>query len=78
MPKVYAGDSDKGDDDGMLWDRNGLVVECFRWGAVKELDLKEKVESCRSLGWPQAAQGGDSVALETGRNSSNSASHSAQ
>jgi hypothetical protein len=27
--------------------RRGLVFVGLRWGAVKELDLKEKVESCR-------------------------------
>jgi hypothetical protein len=68
-------ESAEGGEDGLLWERNGLVVECFRWGAVNELDLKEKVESCRSHGWPQVAQGADSADLETGLNSSNSASH---
>ena len=28
-----------------LCERKGLVLVGFRWGAVKELDLKEKVES---------------------------------
>ena len=63
------------DGDGLLWDRKGLVVECFRWGAVKELDLKENVDSCLSPGWPQVAQGAVSVAFETGLSNSYSASH---
>ena len=72
---AYALESGEGDDGRLLWDRKGLVVECFRWGAVKELDLKENVDSCLSPGCPQVTQGADSVALDTGRSSWYSAPH---
>ena len=72
---VYSVESGAGDDDGLWWDRNGLVVECFRWGAVKELDLKEKVDSCLSPGWPEVTHGAVAVASATGRSNSYSAPH---
>jgi hypothetical protein len=58
--------------------RRGLVLVGLRWGAVKELDLKEKVESCRWPGWPHVPQATVSFILDTGRIISNSASHWAQ
>jgi hypothetical protein len=50
----------------------------FSLGAVKVLDLKEKVESWRWPGCPQVLQGAGSSDLDAGRRASNSTLQLAQ
>jgi hypothetical protein len=61
-----------------LWERKGFRLTGFSFGAVTELDLKEKLERSRCPGWLHVSQSAGSSIWDTGSIRSNSSSHLAQ
>lgn len=59
-------------------ERIGFSSEALNLGAVKVLERKAKLESCRRPGWPHWSQGAGSSDRETGRISSKSRPHPEQ